>query len=366
MTATNDDARFMSRALELAARGQGYVEPNPMVGCVVVRDEVIVGEGWHERFGGPHAEVIALRAAGDKARGATLYVTVEPCCHTGKTPPCTDAILQAGITRVVAATRDPFPKVDGGGIAILQEAGIPCDVGVLEQPSRVLLAPYLKLVTTAKPWVIAKWAMTLDGKLATRTGNSQWIGGEAARRRVHALRGRMDAILIGSGTARVDNPLLTARPPGPRVPVRIVVDSNASLSLESQLVRTARAAPVIVATSRHSDHEARHALEQAGVEVLPLAGENHVERIEALLAELGRRQRTNVLVEGGSRLLGSLFDLRAIDEVHAFIAPKLVGGHLAPSPIAGAGLAQMAEAMRLQNSQVEIVDGDVYVTGRIG
>jgi diaminohydroxyphosphoribosylaminopyrimidine deaminase/5-amino-6-(5-phosphoribosylamino)uracil reductase len=365
MSPSEADTRFMSRALELAARGEGFVEPNPMVGCVVARDGQIVGEGWHERFGGAHAEVNALNAAADNARGATLYVTLEPCCHTGKTPPCTDAIIAAGIKRVVAAVRDPFPKVDGGGFAKLRAAGITCNVGVLESDIRELIAPYLKLVTTGRPWVIAKWAMTLDGKLATRTGSSQWISGEPARKRVHELRGRVDAILIGSGTARVDNPLLTARPPGPRTALRVVVDSTASLPLDSQLVRTARTVPVLVATSRHADHDNRAALEQAGVEVLPHAGESHAERIDGLLAELGRRKCTNVLIEGGSRLLGSLFDQRAIDEVHAFIAPKLIGGELAPSPVGGAGLAAMTEAVQLQKCVVHVVGDDVYVRGRV-
>ncbi|MEX2172431.1 MAG: bifunctional diaminohydroxyphosphoribosylaminopyrimidine deaminase/5-amino-6-(5-phosphoribosylamino)uracil reductase RibD [Pirellulales bacterium] len=364
MSPVEADARFMSRALEIAARGEGFVEPNPMVGCVIVRDGRVVGEGGHERFGGPHAEANALQAAGD-ARGATLYVTLEPCCHTGKTPPCTDAIIAAGLARVVAAVRDPFPKVDGGGLAALRAAGIACDVGLMEHEARELLAPYLKLVTTGRPWVIAKWAMTLDGKLATRTGSSQWISGEAARKKVHQLRGRVDAIVVGSGTARVDNPLLTARPPGPRAALRVVVDSSASLRIDSQLVRTARSTPVLVAASRHAEHSNRNVLEQAGVEVLTLAGESHAERVTGLLAELGRRQCTNVLVEGGSRLLGSLFDLGAIDEVHAFIAPKLVGGELAPSPLAGAGLATMNDAIQLQNCVVETVGEDVYVRGRV-
>jgi diaminohydroxyphosphoribosylaminopyrimidine deaminase/5-amino-6-(5-phosphoribosylamino)uracil reductase len=366
MSSNEADARFMTRALELAARGEGFVEPNPMVGCVIVNDGQIVGEGGHERFGGPHAEVNALNLAGDKARGATLYVTLEPCCHTGKTPPCTDAIIQAGIKRVVAAIRDPFTKVNGSGIAALQTAGIVCDVGVFGDESREMLAPYLKLTTTGKPWVIAKWAMTLDGKLATRTGSSQWISGKAALKKVHKLRGRVDAIVIGSGTARVDNPLLTARPPGPRTALRVVIDSAASLSLDSQLVRTAHSTPVLVATNRHAEHDNRHTLEEAGVEILPLPGESHNDRIAALLVELGRRKCTNILVEGGSRLLGSLFDLQAIDEVHVFIAPKLVGGELAQSPIGGAGLATMGDATRLRNSIVEVIDGDVYVRGRVG
>lgn len=361
----SDDARYMSRALELAARGQGLVEPNPMVGCVVVRDGEIVGEGWHERFGGPHAEVNALHSAAENANGATLYVTLEPCCHTGKTPPCTDAIIAAGVVRVVAAMDDPFPQVDGGGFAAIRSAGIECVTGILEDEAREILAPYLKLIKTGVPWVIAKWAMTLDGKLATRTGSSQWISGELARTKVHELRGRADAIVIGSGTARVDNPLLTARPPGQRTALRVVVDSTASLDLDSQLVRTASSTPVLVAISYHADHVKRSALEHAGVEVLPLSGENHSERIAQLLSELGRRQCTNVLVEGGSRLLGSLFDLGAIDEVHAFIAPKLIGGELAPSPLGGTGLSSMLEALGLRHCAIEMVGSDVHVRGRM-
>ena len=229
--AADFDSRMMLRALELARRGEGIVEPNPMVGCVVVQGEEIVGEGWHQRFGGPHAEIEALRAAGAKATGATLYVTLEPCCHHGQTPPCSDAVIQAGIGRVVAAMRDPFPKVAGGGIQQLMSAGIDVEVGLHEQEARELNAPYLKLLATGRPWVIAKWAMTLDGKLATKTGDSKWISGEASRRVVHELRGRVDAIVVGRRTAALDDPLLTARlekGSPPRIATRIVLDSRDS------------------------------------------------------------------------------------------------------------------------------------------
>src|SRR5207253_7885382 len=215
------------RALELAERGRGYVEPNPLVGAVVVHDGRIIGEGWHQRYGEAHAEVNALTAAGDAARGATLYVTLEPCCHHGKTPPCTDAVLRAGVQRVVAAMLDPFPQVSGKGADLLRAAGVTVDVGLCEAEARRLNAPYLKLLATGLPYVTAKWAMTLDGKIATRTGDSKWISNEASRRRVHELRGRMDAIIVGIGTALADDPLLTARPTGPRTPARIVLDSRA-------------------------------------------------------------------------------------------------------------------------------------------
>src|SRR6266566_3686691 len=223
------DEFWMRWALELAERGRGYVEPNPLVGAVLVRDGRVVGEGWHRRHGEAHAEVNALAEAGAAARGATLYVTLEPCCHHGKTPPCTDAVLRAGIRRVVAAMADPFPRVAGQGTALLQAAAVAVEVGLGEAEARRLNAPYLKLLTTGRPYVHAKWAMTLDGKIATRTGDSKWISGEMSRRHTHELRGRMDAIIVGIGTVLADNPILTVRPPGPRVPIRIVLDSRGRL-----------------------------------------------------------------------------------------------------------------------------------------
>lgn len=359
----------MARALALAALGQGLVEPNPMVGCVIVREGQIVGEGLHERFGGPHAEVHALAAAGDLAADATVYVTLEPCCHQGKTPPCTSALLRAGVTRIVIAAQDPFPQVAGGGIAELQATGIPCDVGVQAADANWLLAPYRKLVTTGRPWVIAKWAMTLDGKLATYAGDSKWISSEASRAVVHQLRGRVDAVIVGSGTARADDPLLTARPADhadlKRVATRIVVDSEASLALASRLVQTAADVPVLVAVADNAPVDACQRLAGAGVEVFSCVGTTHEQRLHALLNELGSRRMTNVLVEGGSRLLGALFDLHAVDEVHAFIAPKLAGGTAAPSPVGGAGAERMTDALPLADITIEELDGDVYVHGRV-
>ena len=335
----------MRHALTLASRGRGHVEPNPMVGAVVVRDGVVIGEGWHQHYGGPHAEVFAL--VGNAARGATLYVTLEPCCHFGKTPPCTDAILAAGVRRVVAAMADPFPKVAGGGIALLRNAGVEVEVGVCEAVARRLNAPYLKLVGTGRPYVHAKWAMTLDGKIATRTGDSKWISNETSRRRVHELRGRMDAILVGSGTALADDPQLTARPPGPRVATRIVLDRRGRLSPDSHLVRTAREVPTIVVGQGNPAH----------VEVIPSGS------IVELLDELGRRRFTNVLVEGGGEVLGSFLDAGEIDEVHVFIAPILAGGEAARGPVLGGGVERMADALRLAAWEVETVEGDVYLRG---
>jgi diaminohydroxyphosphoribosylaminopyrimidine deaminase/5-amino-6-(5-phosphoribosylamino)uracil reductase len=368
--AAEDDNRHMGHALALAARGQGRVEPNPMVGCVIVRDGQVVGEGFHEFFGGPHAEANALAMAGSQAAGATAYVTLEPCCHHGKTPPCARALIDAGIQRIVAAVQDPFPLVDGGGIAQLRGAGLQCDLGLRAAEANWLLAPYRKLLITGRPWVIAKWAMTLDGKLATRTGNSQWISSEASRGVVHQLRGRVDAIIVGSGTARDDDPLLTARPADhadrKRIATRIVVDSAASLSLESRLVRTAGDIPVMAAVAESADRTACEQLTAAGVEIYRCPGETHAARLDALLEELGRRRMTNVLVEGGSRLLGTYFDLRAVDEVHVFIAPKIAGGASALGPIGGAGIERMAEALRLADIAMEELEGDMYIHGRLG
>ena len=377
MSQVNSDQRFMDRALELAERGRGGVEPNPVVGCVIVKEGAIVGEGWHGHFGGPHAEIEALRAAGSHSKDATLYVTLEPCCHYGKTPPCTEAIIPAGIRRVVVALRDPFAKVSGGGLRQLSDAGIQVDLGLGEAAARSQNAPYLKLIGSNRPWVIAKWAMTLDGKIATRSGYSRWISGAESREIVHRLRGRVDGIMVGRRTAEIDDPLLTARPAAegsrgpagknlvPRTATRIVVDSQARLSPNSQLVKTARQTPVLIAVGPEAESKNIRRLTEAGCEVLPFAAETQFERTLQLFAELGRRKMTNVLVEGGSKLLGGLLDARLIDEVHVFVAPKLFGGEKAPSPISGAGVDQVSQALQLGSLQIEQVGPDIYIRGRL-
>lgn len=366
MSWTDFDLACMHHALELAARGQGSVEPNPMVGCVLARDGQEIASGWHERFGGPHAEVNAIQAAGGAdLSGATAFVTLEPCCHHGKTLPCTESLLKAGVSRVVAAVSDPFPQVAGGGIEQLKAAGVQVEVGCLEEEARRLNAPYLKLVSQQRPWIIAKWAMSLDGKLATRSGHSQWISGAPSREIVHRLRGRVDAILVGSRTAEVDNPLLTARPPGARVASRVIVDSMASLPLHSELVKTAREIPVLVAVGPDASQRNMQRLQQVGCEVLLFAASTRFERMLQLLDELGRRRLTNVLVEGGGQVLGGLFDAQQIDEVHVFVAPKLIGGERAPSPLGGAGLDRVPELPQLIDSVVETSGDDIYIHGRL-
>ena len=355
----------MQRAIELAGRGRGFVEPNPMVGCVIVKAADRIGEGWHQRFGGPHAEIEALRAAGDRADGATMFVTLEPCCHHGKTPPCTDAIIRAGIRRVVVAQDDPFPQVRGQGLARLQQAGIAVEVGLMRAEAERLNSPYLTRIQKKRPWIIAKWAMTLDGKIASRDGTSRWISGLTSRQRVHRLRGLMDAIIVGRGTLVHDDPQLTARPPGPRTPTRIVLDTHASISLQCQLVRSCREVPVVIAAGPDVDSDKARQLRERGCEVIVCEGTDHQQRLNWLFAELGRRQFTNILVEGGAAVLGTLFDAQLIDEVHVFVAPKLVGGRAAVTPVGGVGNSLIPENSSLIDRAVEILDQDVYISGRV-
>jgi diaminohydroxyphosphoribosylaminopyrimidine deaminase/5-amino-6-(5-phosphoribosylamino)uracil reductase len=357
------DESYMKRALELAERGRGRVEPNPLVGAVVVRDGLLVGDGWHRRFGEAHAEVNALAAAGELARGATLYVTLEPCCHHGKTPPCTDAVLRAGVRRVVAAMSDPFPQVAGRGAELLRAAGVEFEFSPDPAAARRLNAPYLKVLATGRPFVHAKWAMTLDGKIATRNGDSRWISNPASRHRVHELRGRMDAVLVGIGTVLADDPRLTVRPPGPRTPVRVVLDSRGRLPPTSLLATTARETPVLVVAAEGEAEERRKELQALGCEWLGLPAADGRPAVTALLDELGRRRMTNVLVEGGAGVLGSFRDAGEIDEVHVYIAPRLAGGEGARTPIGGRGVEKIAEALPLAEWQVEMVEGDVFLHG---
>ena len=355
------DGRWMARSLELAARGVGSVEPNPLVGAVVLDAAgELVGEGWHRCYGGPHAEVFALAVAGDAARGGTLYVTLEPCCHHGKTPPCTDAVLASGVARVVVAMADPFPRVNGGGLAILRRAGLTVEVGLMEAEARTLNAAYVKLLGTGRPWVVAKWAMTLDGKLATRAGDSKWVSNPESRARVHGLRGLVDAVVVGRGTVVADDPLLTARPPGPRTPARVVVCGSGDLPAACQLTATARDSPVIVYTAAANAGRLA-AWADAGAEVVGLPAADNALSPLAVLDDLGRRRFTRVLVEGGATLLGSLHDAGGIDETWVFVAPKLFGGVAAPGPVGGRGVGTVAESRPPVSTHVEHLGDNVLI-----
>ncbi len=341
------DEHFMARALELAQLGRGLVEPNPMVGAVIVRPgepgPEIIAEGFHAVFGGPHAEVQAMRAARQACRdvrGSTMYVTLEPCSHFGKTPPCADAIIAAGISRVVVAMLDPDEKVAGRGLKKLRQAGLTVDVGVCQAQARQLLGPYIKLRTQAKPWVICKWAQTADGAIALPSDAGRWISSEASREQVHKLRSYCDGVLVGTGTAQADDPLLTDRSgqagPAARQLARVVLDSKLALPPESQLVRTANDSPVIVATTAQAiqDNPAKvRELDQAGVELLALPTSQAGLNINALLVELGRRQWTYLLVEGGSKVLNSFIASGQGDELWAFVSPaKLSSAELVQQP----------------------------------
>ena len=362
------DVVAMRRALELAGRGVGRVEPNPPVGAVVTAaDGRVLGEGWHARFGGPHAEIGALEAAGAAARGATLFVTLEPCCHHGKTPPCTDAIRAAGIARVVAAAGDPFPAVGGGGFAALRAAGLRVETGLLEAEALRLTAAFRTLVTAGRPWVIAKWAMSLDGRAAAPPGADRWISSAASREIVHDLRGRIDAIAVGIGTVLADDPLLTARPAGAaplRQPLRVVLDSRARLPLGSRLVRSAREAPVLVAVGPAAPEERCAALAAAGCEVWRTDAPGAAGRLAALLRELGGRRHTHLLVEGGPSVFRTLFAADLADEIWAFVAPSIFAGPPA-GPVLAGPLPVIPAAPPFDVEEVRHVGGDLFVQGLV-
>lgn len=356
----------MQRAAELALRGEGWVNPNPLVGAVVVRNGRIIGAGWHERWGAPHAERNALQRCSESPSGATLYVTLEPCCHIGKTPPCTDAIVAAGIARVVVGVEDPNPLVAGKGIARLREAGIEVESGVMEEELRHLNRVFFKYIATRRPWVVLKSAMTLDGKIATRTGDSRWVTGEEARRRVHEMRRRSMAVLAGIGTVEADDPMLNCRLEGEnRQPVRFIADSAARTGLDSQLVRTAGKLRTVVAHTPVAPPSRIGLLRKAGVETWCCAEDGGRVSMDDLLRRMGEEGIDSLLVEGGGTLAQSLLREGLVDEVAFFIAPKLVGGREAKTPLEGEGIARMADAVRLRDLQVEQIGGDLLVKGTV-
>lgn len=366
------DEHWMRQALNLAIKGEGLVEPNPMVGCVLVSDDQCLGQGYHTKFGQSHAEVEALQDALGRdlsVQGCTAYVTLEPCAHHGKTPPCAQALIDAKIGRVVIATQDPFPEVAGRGIQMLQAAGISVTTGVLEEEAQQLLTPFFKRVQQQLPWMIGKWAMTLDGKIATSSGDSRWISGEAARAWVHKLRGRVDGILVGIGTALADDPQLTVRPAGLRVPARLVLDRQLRLPLDSCLVQTANEVPVIIAVGSGVSSQRIAQMEQRGVTVWqPPAttkdAPDYRRWVRGFLTHLSALGMTNILVEGGASVLGNLLDQHLIDEVAVFVAPKIVGG-TGPTPIGGMGLSRMSESLPLMQLSHQVIGSDVLVRGRM-
>jgi diaminohydroxyphosphoribosylaminopyrimidine deaminase/5-amino-6-(5-phosphoribosylamino)uracil reductase len=353
------DERFMSRALELAARGLGRTHPNPAVGAVVARGGRILGEGYHRRAGAAHAEVIALRRAGPKVAGGTLYVTLEPCAHFGRTPPCVDAVLKAGVARVVVGTLDPNPLVRGRGARRLRRAGIEVTVGVLGAPCRRVLAGYLTMVTAGRPLVVLKLAASLDGRIAIPTGGSRWITGAVARRRAHEMRNRLDAVLVGGRTIRTDDPRLTCRLPGGRDPIRVVLDGQLRVSPRSRVIRVRSRAPTWIVTRPDAPARRAAALERAGAEVIRVPGHGPVQ-LRRVMRELGRRGVTSVLVEGGATVAAATLRARVADRVVLFLAPILIGGDGVPA-IGALMTSRVARAVQLKHVRVERVGGDLVV-----
>ncbi|HEY0004030.1 MAG TPA: bifunctional diaminohydroxyphosphoribosylaminopyrimidine deaminase/5-amino-6-(5-phosphoribosylamino)uracil reductase RibD [Pyrinomonadaceae bacterium] len=355
---------MLRRALELAARGSGQVSPSPLVGCVIVTDEgEVIGEGHYLYDGLKHAETIALEEAGPMARGATAYVSLEPHAHHGRTPPCTDALIKAGVRRVVAPIEDPNPKVSGKGFAHLRSVGIEVSTGILAREAERLNEKYIHFMRTGRPFIHLKLACSLDGRIATRTGDSRWITGEEARARVHELRHEYDAILVGANTALTDDPLLTDRSglKRRRPLLRVVVDTSLRLAPDSHLASTARQAPVLVFTSSHADAAKIAALESLGVEVvLDSSGGRD---LSAVLEELGQRSIQSLLIEGGATIAGAFLDASLINKVSFFIAPILIGGRDAPLAVGGTGAQKISDAVRLHELEIMQRGADLEITG---
>jgi diaminohydroxyphosphoribosylaminopyrimidine deaminase/5-amino-6-(5-phosphoribosylamino)uracil reductase len=381
MSYCEKDIELMRRAIELAKKGGGYVHPNPLVGCVVVNDGAIIAEGYHEKYGEYHAERNALTRCNTETKGASLYVTLEPCCHYGKTPPCTEIIIEKGIKKVFVGILDPNPLVAGRGVKMLQEAGIEVEVGLCENEIREMNKVFLKYITTKKPYVIMKTAMTLDGKIAAHTGDSKWVTNEESRKMVHELRSELAGVIVGIGTVFADDPMLTCRLEGNHhQPVRIVVDSNLRIPVDSQLVKTAREYRTIVATTVISTEAERNgeisfncrrfldslrSLEMTGVEVLECQSKNNHVDINDLITKLGSMGIDSLLLEGGGTLNAAFLEAGCVDEVWTFIAPKIIGGEGAKTPVSGKGIDKMSEAINLQNIDIQNINGDILIKGKI-
>lgn len=357
----------MQRALNLAELARGKTSPNPIVGAVIVRDNEVIGEGYHERAGGEHAEIAAIKAAGDDVKGAVLYVTLEPCCHTGRTGPCTEAVIESGISKVFIAAKDPSGKVNGRGIEQLTTSGIEVEVlgGLVAERARVQNEAFRKHSLTGLPFVTFKSAMSLDGKIATFTGDSKWISGEESRELVHGLRAEMDAIAIGSGTALIDDPLLTCRLPGDyHQPLRVVFDSRAGLSLDSQLVKTASEVRTLLFVTEKADPEKVRQLTEAGIEIIETGILDGQVDVGEALRRLGSMDLPviSMLLEGGPTLAASFVEAGTIDKVMFFIAPKLIGGAAARTPVEGEGYSMVGDAIQLYRLTHESVGEDILIT----
>jgi len=357
-----DDAYWMRRALRLAEKGRGRTSPNPMVGAILVKDRKVVGEGYHAKAGEAHAEIVAFQRAGGEARGATLYLNLEPCAHFGKTPPCAPRVAEEGVKRVVIGMEDPNPLVKGKGIEILRKAGLDVEVGILEKECRRLNEVFCKYILQKTPFVILKVAATLDGKIATRNGDSKWISGEASRRLVHRLRNQVDGILVGVGTVLRDNPLLTARIRGGRDPYRIVLDSRLRIPEEANVIGTSPS-KAIIATTELASREKIEKLEKRGVRILIFDIKEGRVDLKSCLSKLGEMGITSLLVEGGSHVNGSFLDQGLFDKVILFLSPKIIGDQQAPGIFAGRGVSNLQEAVGLKEIRAKRAGEDVFLEG---
>ena len=368
MAHSQADIEYMRRAIELARRGTGFTNPNPLVGAVLVRDGEIIAEGWHARCGGPHAERAALancRTRGISPEGATLYVTLEPCCHTGKQPPCTEAVIEAGIARVVVGSADPNPLVAGRGCKQLRAAGIEVDEGIARAECDAINPIFFHFITHHTPYVTLKYAMTLDGKIATKTGASRWITGPDARKRVHAERLKHAAIMVGIGTVLADDPQLTCRIEGGRNPLRVICDSHLRTPATSAIVQTARNVPTIIACAPNASDVRAFELEQAGCEIARIPACDGCIDLRRLMDTLGARGIDSVFIEGGATLAAAALEAGVVQHVQAFIAPKLFAGTAAPSPLGGTGIDAPDQAWTLSTTTVEMLGDDVLIEGNV-
>ncbi len=359
------DRKFMEHALTLASKARGRTSPNPLVGAVIVRDGEIVGEGYHQKAGDAHAEINALNQAKELAEGATMYVTLEPCCHWGRTPPCTQSVIQAKLGDVFVAMKDPNPRVTSNGIRQLEEAGISVQVGICEKESRQLNEVFIKYIATQSPFVILKSATSLDGKIATASGESQWITSEASRLKGHEVRSQVDAILVGVGTVLQDNPSLTVRLPERQNedPIRIVVDSRGRTPLGAKIFNSESNASTLIAITEHAPPKKIEALKSAGADVLIVEEQEGRVCLRTLMRELGRKEITSVLIEGGGEINAAALQAGIVDKLMFFIAPKLIGGKDAPGSIGGIGIARLAEALELRDAKIAQIGVDFLIEG---
>lgn len=357
------DERFMKRALELAKKGEGKVNPNPLVGAVIVKNNKIIGEGYHELYGGNHAEINAIKSSKEPLEGTTIYVTLEPCHHYGKTPPCVDSIIEHGFSKVLIGQIDPNPLVSGKSIEKLRKAGIEVEIGILEEECIKLNEVFNKYILSNKPYVVLKAAMSLDGKIAAASGESMWITGEMARAHGHELRNKLSAIMVGINTVIKDNPSLTCRVPHGRNPIRIIVDSKLRIPLDSKVLDISNKSRCLVATTEKASKDKIKLLKDKGIEVLMLPYKDERVDIRALIEELGRLKIDSILLEGGGNLNFSFLEAGLVDKVAFYIAPKIIGGDKAKTPVEGLGIGALSEAFNIKNISTKFLGEDLLIEG---